>query len=199
MGQEQRVSELMSRSVITVAPQASAEHAAWLLTEYAIGAVPVVDDGEQVVGIVTEGDLVRRGELSGCEVAEVMADPVLTVADSATILDARGLMRRGRVGRLPVVDALGRLVGILSPRDMLVAGLPGDAELRRRVIDRVIDVGGEVYEASADHGAVHVRGRVVLRSEIAVVERAIRALDGVSGLDASFVYTVDDRGGLVRG
>ncbi len=186
------VHDAMSRPVITVAPQSSAEHAAWLLAEHSIGALPVLDDARQVVGIVTEGDLLAPGALRGRSVADMMTAPVLTLTESSTMAEARLVMEQTYVGRLPVVDTAGCLTGILSRRDVLAAELPSDTEIRRRVIDRVIDLGGEVYTAACERGAVEVRARVGMRSEVAMAEQAIRALDGVARLDARFAYTVDD-------
>jgi len=194
-----RVYDAMSRPVITVTPQSSAEHAAWLLAEHAIGALPVIDDAAHVVGIVTEGALLPPGGLLGHTVAELMTAPVLTLTESATVSEAHLVMEQTYIGRVPIVDARGRLIGILSRRDVLAAALPSDAEIRRRVIDRVIDLGGEVYAATCEHGAVRVRGCVELRSEIAMTELAIRTLDGVIRLDADFAYTVDDHRESVHG
>jgi hypothetical protein len=67
------------------------------------------------------------------------------------------------------------------------AGAPGDAEIRRRVIDRVIDVGGEVLDARVDHGAVWVRGRVGEPGQVTLAQRLMRQIDGVMSVDAVFV------------
>ena len=76
---------------------------------------------------------------------------------------------------------------------------PTDAEIRRRVIDRVIDLGGEVCAAACERGAVRLRGRVGLRSDRARAQQAICALDGVNRLDSGFAYLVDDRLESVHG
>ncbi len=123
MDANRRVYDAMSRPVITVTPQSSAEHAAWLLAEHSIGALPVVDDAERVVGIVTEGALLAPGGLHGRSVAELMTAPALTLTESSTMAEAHVVMEQTYIGRLPIVDADGRLTGILSRRDVLAAEL----------------------------------------------------------------------------
>ena len=97
-------------------------------------------------------------------------------------------MGRHGVGHLPVVDDDGCPVGMISRSDLLAVRLPADSEVRRRVIDRVIDAGGEVLGACVENGVVRLRGRVGGPDEAAVVERLVRAVDGVVALDASFSY-----------
>ncbi|GAA2008864.1 hypothetical protein [Catenulispora subtropica] len=65
-------------------------------------------------------------------------------------------------------------------------------ELRRRVVDRVIDAGGEVSMATVSDGMVLVRGRVGCRSEVAMLERELRDLPGVTQLDLRLGYDIDD-------
>lgn len=65
-------------------------------------------------------------------------------------------------------------------------------ELRRRIVDRVIDAGGEVTSVVAAGDTVLVRGRIGLRSEIAMLDRELRQIPGVSRLELHFTYDVDD-------
>lgn len=75
---------------------------------------------------------------------------------------------------------------------------PSDAEIRRRVIDRVIDLGGEAYAVTVEHGVVRLRGRMGVRTAVGLAERAVRALDGVTRLDARLSYAVNDCRGTTR-
>lgn len=61
-----------------------------------------------------------------------------------------------------------------------------DAEIRRRVIDRVIDVGGEALRVAVDHGAVRLHGHVGERDDIPLIEHLLREVDGVTDVDAQF-------------
>jgi osmotically-inducible protein OsmY len=69
---------------------------------------------------------------------------------------------------------------------MRTVGVNTDAEIRHHVIDRIIDAGGEVLGITVDRGAVRLRGRIGMRDDIALVERLLRAVDGVTDVDAQF-------------
>ncbi len=62
-----------------------------------------------------------------------------------------------------------------------------DEEIRRHVIDRVIDMGGEVFGATVDHGVVRLRGRVGMREDIPLVDHLLRQVNGVTGIEAWFM------------
>jgi len=144
------VGDVMTREVVTVRPETPMRELVEDLVNRRFRAVPVVDEEGHVVGIVTNGDLVRRGGLPvrlellqtfdtpalhaqlarlaepHREVGEVMTSPVVTVRPEVDVRQAAALMIRRRLKRLPVVDAAGRLVGIVSRVDLLrtVAGAP---------------------------------------------------------------------------
>lgn len=63
---------------------------------------------------------------------------------------------------------------------------PSDDEIRRRVVDRVIDVGGEVLYVKVAHGAVRLRGRVGEPGEITLAGKLLRRIDGVDSVVAQF-------------
>lgn len=182
----------MTYPVIAVQPGVSAEDVARELIRRRIGAVPVVDSSLHVLGIVAESDLmVGHGSL-WTTARDVMSSPAVTVGAGATVTAARALLVARGIGRLPVVDHDGRLVGIVSRRDLLISGPPGDRRIRRAVIDRAIDMSAEVHSVSVVNGAVRVRGHVAARSQIPVLEHLLRRIPGVTGLDTEFDYDVDD-------
>jgi acetoin utilization protein AcuB len=128
----------MKHSVITVKPHDSARHAREVMEQHRINQLPVVVD-DRLVGILTDRDLrdafpsvfesaepfARRTRRSGADpaaipVEDVMTPTVLTLAPAASLADAARLMRRERIGAIPIVDR-GRLVGILSRSDVLDA------------------------------------------------------------------------------
>ncbi len=141
-----QVSDIMTRTVVTVTPETAIAEAAQLLLQHRISGLPVVDPAGTVVGIVTESDLLRRAE-TGTErrrrhwleflispgrlaqeyadanarrVGEVMSPQVVAAAPQDTAADAVALMEKHNVKRLPVIEA-GRLVGILSRADLVRA------------------------------------------------------------------------------
>ncbi len=112
------------REIHTVSPGATALEAARLMDEYGIGAL-VVLDGQSVVGIFTERDLMRRVVVLERDPATVIVSAVMTgqvyCCSSDTSTDElRNLMREKRIRHVPVVDD-GRLVGMLSIGDLNVA------------------------------------------------------------------------------
>lgn len=143
------VKEIMSHPVITVTPEDTVEQCAKLLLDNNISGLPVVDSSGQVVGIITEGDLIRRAsrikapgylEILGgiiylgspkkfvhelqramaVKVEEMMTREVIAVAPEDTLETASTLMVQKKVSRLPVVDN-GKLVGIVSRRDIMAS------------------------------------------------------------------------------
>lgn len=140
------VSEVMTRNVITVGMESSILEAARLMLQNRISGLPVVDSGNNLVGIVTEGDFLRRRETgtqrrrprwlefivgpgklaaeythaAGRKVDEVMADEVYTATEDMPLEQAVHLMEKYRVKRLPVVRGKA-LVGIVTRANILRA------------------------------------------------------------------------------
>lgn len=74
-----------------------------------------------------------------------------------------------------------------------------DDEIRRRVVDRVIDVGGEVLYVEVDHGAVRLRGRVGEPGELALAQDLVRRIVGVESVVAKFTLLDDPADESARG
>ena len=134
-----KVRDIMTREVYTVEADASAEEAAWGLTRRHIGGAPVRDHNGGLVGMLTKGDLVNpepaqwiRGEAT---VEDVMNPDVLALyAEDAAVTAAVGMAER-KIHRVVVIEADGRMAGIVTAFDIVkavAAGLdfsvPADAE-----------------------------------------------------------------------
>ncbi len=141
-----KAADIMTRRVKTVAPTALVRDVAKTMVAHQISGVPVVDRGRRVVGIVTEGDLMRRVELGterkrswwlefltdaeerahdfvktrGLRAADVMTRSVISVTPRTELADVVDTMQKWTIKRVPVVSN-GRLVGIVSRHDMLRA------------------------------------------------------------------------------
>ncbi len=138
------VHDLMSREVRSVRPDTSVADAVEMLIGKAYKALPVVDDERRVVGILTDGDVLRRlglpaagvqsaltrAELgrelealrhSGQTVKDIMVSPVVTTTEDAPIAQAVKVMTQRGIKRLLVVDRDGRLIGVVSRVDVLRA------------------------------------------------------------------------------
>jgi CBS domain-containing protein len=140
-----RAADVMTERVLRVRPETSVAEIAQLLAERQISAVPVIGPDDRILGIVTEGDLVRRAEIGterapgagdsfaersgraasyvkthGSTAADVMTRNVVTVGRDAPLAAIAELMERRRIKRVPVVED-GRLVGIVSRLDLVRA------------------------------------------------------------------------------
>jgi CBS domain-containing protein len=120
-----RVRELLERKgthVLTIGPSASVLQAAVQMNEHRVGSVVVVEDG-RVVGMFTERDVLLRvvagrRDPEATRVGEVMTTAVVCCSPETTVDEARGVMRDRRIRHLPVADADGRLLGLISIGDL---------------------------------------------------------------------------------
>lgn len=138
--------DVMRRDPVTVMPTDTVDHAARAMLEHRISGVPVVDRNGDLVGIVTEGDLLHRVEndtdrarsllsqtfatsarlraefvkATATTVKDVMAPSVITVTESTLLADVADLFDRHRIKRVPVMRD-GKMVGIVSRADLLRA------------------------------------------------------------------------------
>jgi CBS domain-containing protein len=118
--------------VAQVAPTVAIADVARLLTRRRIGAVLVMDAADQLLGIVSERDIVRAVAQDGAAAlektaAQLMTSKVRTAAPSMTVAQAMETMSEGRFRHLPVVDQ-GRLIGIVSIGDVVTARLRDAAQ-----------------------------------------------------------------------
>jgi CBS-domain-containing membrane protein len=107
--------EIMTRDVVTLAPDMSVTEAQDALLHYRIHGAPVVDDAGQMIGMVSFTDLSSR---PGRKVREVMTPDPLSVGEDAAVEDVAALMLDQMVRRVPVVEG-GRVVGVVSASDII--------------------------------------------------------------------------------
>ena len=138
--------DIMSRDVVCVGPEESVRAMAQTMLARRISGLPVVDGERRVLGIVSEGDLIRRPELEtdqarggwlslfisndenargfikshGLKAREVMTQPAICIAPDAPVAEVVRLLERHHVKRLPVVEG-GKLVGLVTRADLLRA------------------------------------------------------------------------------
>jgi CBS domain-containing protein len=142
-------SDVMTRNILSVRPDTTVAEAIRMMLDNRISGLPVIDEGGRLVGILTEGDLLRRGETGterhrprwleflmgpgrlaeeyvrthGRRIAEVMTRDPVSVAPDTSLKEIVELMERHRIKRVPVLDG-DDPVGILSRADLL-RGLAG--------------------------------------------------------------------------
>lgn len=117
------VARWMTRTPITCRPEHSLARAAQLLWENDLGALPVVDAEQKLVGMITDRDLCMASFTRGCSLGDhtvesAMARQVYTLDIKASIKKAHELFRKHQLRRLPVVDAKAALVGMLTVQDV---------------------------------------------------------------------------------
>jgi len=115
-----KVSQYMSRSVVTIAPQAEFHWAFDLMRSRRIHHLPVVED-DRVVGIVAERDLLLAAANFGSAevpVREIMHSPAICVSENAQLKQAARLLVVEHIGSLPVLNARKALVGIITETDI---------------------------------------------------------------------------------
>jgi CBS domain-containing protein len=111
------------KRVVSISPQATVRDAAKAMAEANVGAAAIMQ-GTTLVGLFTERDVLKRVLLCNLDVDEVLIEDVMTrelicAELGHTTSDARLLMQRHHIRHLPVLDATGQLVGVLSIRDLI--------------------------------------------------------------------------------
>ncbi|GAA2615392.1 CBS domain-containing protein [Dactylosporangium fulvum] len=130
------VRDVMTPAVLVVTPDCRYEQIVGVLTGYGVSGLPVVDGSDHVLGVVSEADVLRPH--GGATARELMTSPAVTVDAAAPVDCAAELMARHRIRRLPVTGATGRLVGIVTRRDLLCRAGRTDATLRRTLVPEVL-------------------------------------------------------------
>jgi CBS-domain-containing membrane protein len=149
------VEEVMTCPVVAVRPGVAVDEIARQLVGRGIGAVPVVDEALRVVGVVAEADVLMDDRPGRAVARDVMSAPALTITVDTTVGVARALLSTHRIGRLPVVDHQGRLVGIVCRRDLLVSDLSADARIKWQAVERVAGLAAANGTAPVEQG--HLR------------------------------------------
>ncbi|SFE27528.1 CBS domain-containing protein [Streptomyces mirabilis] len=160
-----KVGSVMTTEVVRATYGTPFKEVARLLGEHRISGLPVVDEDDRVVGVVSETDLMahqaeapdpyepkkrfrfaaltrsarqRAAKATARIAGQLMTEPPVTVHADDTIVEAARTMAQHRVERLPVLDGEQRLVGIVTRRDVLQVFLRPDTEIRDEVVEEVL-------------------------------------------------------------
>ncbi|MET0492427.1 MAG: CBS domain-containing protein [Actinoplanes sp.] len=219
-----QVNDVMTTAVVTVGQGDSYRDVVDLLVSHRFSAVPVVDDFQRVTGVVSEADLLRKIEYAGAEeprlfdgrrrrdervkasartAGDLMSAPPVVVPSGTSIPAAARLMDGEGVKRLPVVDDLGRLVGIVSRGDLLKVHLRPDdeiqADVEAGVLRGVITDETNAVRSTVQDGVVTLTGRVDRWSTTDIVGRLTRQVAGVVDVADELEFDYDDRNILGTG
>jgi CBS domain-containing protein len=186
------VGSVMTRCPVSVPAGAPFATVAAILTRRRIGAVPVIDRDGHLIGVVSEADLIGGRDGAGVTARELMTGAVRTVPVDATVPAATRLLAESGVRRLFVTEH-GRLIGVLSRRDLLTTYLRDDDEIRADVEDAVAALpGGRPVKVSVRDGVVLLLGRVEWLSTRAAIAGRVRAVPGVVEVLDRLGYVFDD-------
>jgi CBS domain-containing protein len=187
--------DIMTHDVVTIHPRASVREAVALMTQRGVTSLPVVDDDNSIIGIISEVDILRdrmphdpsahlrpqrdeRGDPAPI-VRDVMTDTVICLSENADTADLAELFVDNKVRAIPIIRGAD-LVGIVSRRDVLRTLLRDDTAIRADVAERLDAYSGEIdrWHVEVENGVVTVRGHFDDERQ----ERVVSALaQGVNG------------------
>jgi CBS domain-containing protein len=215
-----RIEDVMTKDVVTVAPETPLKHVAALLAGRKISGLPVVDEQGALVGVVSEGDILfkergapertgmlarlhrRRGpdgraKLEARTAAEAMTTPATTAPPWRSVAAAAAQMTDDGINRLPVVDQDGKLVGIVTRADLVRAFARPDAEIRREIEEDVLERAlllPEPISVAVDEGKVTLGGSVDKRLDAMLVPAVVAKVPGVVEIESAISWREDDGG-----
>ncbi|MGC2241839.1 MAG: CBS domain-containing protein [Acidimicrobiia bacterium] len=201
--------DVMTRDVVSVAPETKVRRAARLMIEGGFSGLPVVDEG-RLVGVVSEADLLKREGsrtwmsrvLFGDEataisemetVSDVMSCPAETIVELATVQEAARVMTHKGYKRLPVIDKAGKMVGILTRRDVVKAYARPDEDVEGEVVTllAVLPEPLSHIKATVTDGVVNLTGEVDTSAEARAVCRLVKGIEGVARVENAMIWEVD--------
>ena len=147
--------ELMTRDPACCTPEDSAQKAAELMSQHDCGAIPVVDDEQSrhLCGMITDRDIAVRGVARGrgaeTKVSDLMTNDVECCSAEADIKEVERVMTSRQVRRVPIIDADGELIGIVSQADLAFSNKVDEEELGQ-VIERISEPGRSFRSAQGD-------------------------------------------------
>lgn len=196
------VADVMTTRVIAVRRNADFKQIARVLREFRVSACPVINDAGQVVGVVSEADLLykaadaelpaglirlrwklgEQSKITAVTAEQLMTSPAVTIQADAPVQLAARIMRDRRVKRLPVVGKEGELVGIVTRADVLAVYDRPDADILAEVMSVLMGEFGlsaANFQATVTSGVVTLTGLVALQETQLEIAARIRHIEGV--------------------
>jgi CBS domain-containing protein len=214
-----RVEEVMTRDVATVAPDTPLKDVARELVQRGISGLPVVDADGNVVGVVSEADVLakeRRPSENGGGLSrlrhrvdegeqnkftarlarEAMTSPAITIEPYWTIPSAAQIMLDRSVNRLPVVHQ-GRLIGIVTRADLVRAFARSDEEIAREIHEQValqeaLWLEDGTIDVVVDRGETTLTGGVRRRTDAEVLPKIVAKVPGVVSVRSNLTWADDE-------
>ncbi len=211
--------DVMTKAVVVVEDTAPYKEIVRLLDQHCVNALPVVDENDVLVGIVSEADLLLKEEFSdeeagfgvlglrrrrlerakarGLTARDVMTSPVVTSWPDADLAGLARLLHQHNVKQVPITSPEGKVIGIVSRRDLLRVFLRTDVEIRQEILDEIVTRTlwldpSEIPVAVSD-GVVTLEGQVEQRSLAEWLVELVENVDGVVGVENRMTFRVDDQ------
>lgn len=208
------VKDVMTTYVVAVRKSATFKDMAAKLREYRVSAFPVIDENDQVVGLVSETDLLAKEALgesvpsaltgilrhrqqakaNGITAADLMTRPVVTIGPDEPVEHAAKVMYERRVKRLPVISPTRRLIGIVSRADVLSVYSRPDEEIAEEVREGVVAKHFPTgqFKVSVSSGVVTVEGSPESTRIGRDLVEQVRHLEGVVAVRDRLTYPHTD-------
>jgi CBS domain-containing protein len=186
-----RAKDVMTKPVVRVMPDTFVKQAAMLLAGHGFTTLPVVDDEDHLVGVVTESDVLRdriapepnaEGGAPPMTVAAIMTARTDTASPSTHLATLTRLMLDKRVRAVPIVDDQGRLEGIVTRRDLLRTIARDDDVIERDVRHHLAAAGRQPWQVSVTGGMVTLAGEGADETERHIATVVAAGLPGVIGV-----------------
>jgi CBS domain-containing protein len=128
-GKDMKIKDLMTKNPAIATPDMELSRVAKLMVEHNVGSIPVVENNMsmKIVGVVTDRDIATRAVAKGknpvtMKASEVMSSPVITAGEEDDIKDVAKMMEKNQVRRVPVVDKMGKICGMVAQADIALKG-----------------------------------------------------------------------------
>lgn len=214
---EPTVESVMTRKVVTARADTPFKELVGLMNTHRVSGLPVVDRDGRPVGVVSEADTLVKQEhrggreskpwfgrgrrarwrkATGQDAADLMTAPAVTIGADATVTAAARLLAEKNIRRLLVVDDEGRLVGIVSRRDVIGTFLRDDDAIRADIEEHVFKRGMWLFPGTltvtVTDGIASLDGSVERRTTAEIAGQLTKAVPGVVAVHNNLAFEMDD-------
>jgi CBS domain-containing protein len=208
-----QVSDVMTPDVVTASEDALVGEIVEKMAAHRVSGLPIVDDGDRLVGVVSQADLLprvaatrpagertphgrRRAKAAAISARELMSTPALTIGADEPLSAAARKMQLKKVKRLLVTGDDGQLLGIVSRADLLRLYTRPDTAVREDVINHVLRrtlwIDTRLVRVDVHAGVVTLSGAVGRRTTAAIAARLAAHVPGVVAVVDEIRYEFDD-------
>ena len=213
-----KIEELMTPDPVAVGPETPLKDVAAILLENGISGVPVIGERLEVLGVVSEADIIAKGagpdprdrrliawllggryvdrqKIAARTAFEAMESPAITVGARETVAEAARLLTEHGIKRLPVVDDDGKLIGIVTRTDLVRAFTRTDEEIEREIRELVLEtlwLDEPGLQLRVERGEVRLAGKMRRRSDAELLARLAERVPGVVGVHSTLRWAWDD-------